>query len=117
MTGYCLRRPRNVVGTVGFLLVTTGLLGSVAAFVVLGSYLLEMHEIIPGVPATPVEWDDDWWTPIVILWCCFGVMIVGTIASLVGLRWKPRKLASWGAAIGLMVMLAVSIKIWWPSTG
>ena len=108
----CLVRPRNVVGTAGFLLVTAGLLGFVAGFLVLCSFLFEMQEIIPGAPATPVEWDDDWWTPIVIIWCCFGVMIVGTIASLVGLRWKPRKLASWGAAIGLMVVSAVSIMIW-----
>ncbi len=106
-------RPRNVVGTAGFILVTAGLLGTVAASLLLISPLTEMHPLIDSMPIpTAAEVIDDWPATIMVIRCGFGVMILGTLASLVGLRWKPRKLAIWGAAIGLMVVSAVSIMIW-----
>ena len=118
MDASCLVRPRNVVGTIGFLLVTAGLLGTVAASLVLFSFLSEMQKLHdPSVPPTSAEIDDDWLPTIVAIRCGFGVIVVGTIASLVGLRWRPRKLAIWGAAIGLMPVSAVLIMLWWSSTG
>ena len=112
-----LARPPNVVGTVGFLLVTIGLLGAVAAFLVLSSFLHEMQGPVDPTATVPVEVDDDLWLTVVAGWCAFGIILVGTIASVVGLGRRPRKLAIWGAAIGLTVVSMVLTGFWWSPIG
>ena len=119
MDGSSVARPRNVVGTVGFLLVTVGLLGTVAASLVLFSFLLKLQDPVDPTATAPMEVDDDWWPSIVAMRCGFAVIVVGTVASLFGLRRKPQKLARWGAVVGLIVVAmvsAMSIWAWWSST-
>ena len=114
MAGIALTRPPMVVGTVGFLLVTVGLLGSVVASTVVFSFLLTMHEVVEAnaPPAAP-QIDDNWLPWIAAMRCGFAVIILGTVASLFGLRREPQKLARWGAVVGLIVVvLAMSIWVW-----
>ena len=111
MAGIALTRPPNVVGAAGFILVSAGLLVSVAAGLPLFWFLANM--MVPIDQAAPVDIADDWLPTIVAIRCGFGVIVVGTIASLFGLRRKPKKLARWGAVLGLLVVATASaMSIW-----